>query len=482
MRITFLIVIGLTIALSLAGCGSDSPASTPVEQTDVQVDAYDSGPDLNTTADLAPQDLGNPEKDTGPCFPSCGTKICGDDGCGGSCGPCGEGEVCLMAGSCAPTPNQPSPGALIITEIMADPFKAADADGEWFEIRNVTAAPIGLQHLVIRDLGDEHLEIPGMLILAPGGFFVVGQKGNPEDNGGATVHYEWDGFSLTNAEDQIILEFKGGEVDRVEWFEPMWYMPIGASLSLPPDKQNAADNNVFGHWCVAQESMNGPGTDLGTPGSGNPACGGCAPNCAGVACGPDGCGGFCGQCGDGLTCQGGKCVESTGDGPDVGEVIINEIMPDPDAVADNNGEWIELVNTTSKTLKLMGMVVRDEGSDKFTIDADISISGYGFIVLARNGETPNNGGVTADFVYGSNMNLANKDDEIVLEYNGVLIDSVTYNAEQGWPVTSGAALSLHPITANWEINDKPEAWCSATTPMAAGDLGTPGFINPACGQ
>lgn len=40
-------------------------------------------------------------------------------------------------------------------------------------------------------------------------------------------------------------------------------------------------------------------------------CGGedvCAPSCAGKACGPDGCGGICGTCSSGLTCDGGQCV------------------------------------------------------------------------------------------------------------------------------------------------------------------------------
>ena len=34
------------------------------------------------------------------CAPSCYGKVCGDDGCGGSCGTCGTGHVC-MSGNCA---------------------------------------------------------------------------------------------------------------------------------------------------------------------------------------------------------------------------------------------------------------------------------------------------------------------------------------------------------------------------------------------
>ena len=34
----------------------------------------------------------------------------------------------------------------------------------------------------------------------------------------------------------------------------------------------------------------------------------CAPNCAGKACGSDGCGGTCGECGENRLCQSGQCV------------------------------------------------------------------------------------------------------------------------------------------------------------------------------
>jgi len=35
----------------------------------------------------------------GTCTAECGTALCGDDGCGGSCGSCGANEVC-SAGQC----------------------------------------------------------------------------------------------------------------------------------------------------------------------------------------------------------------------------------------------------------------------------------------------------------------------------------------------------------------------------------------------
>jgi hypothetical protein len=37
---------------------------------------------------------------TGPCTPSCTNKVCGSDGCGGSCGTCPTGKACDSTGTC----------------------------------------------------------------------------------------------------------------------------------------------------------------------------------------------------------------------------------------------------------------------------------------------------------------------------------------------------------------------------------------------
>ncbi len=39
------------------------------------------------------------------CTPDCTGKECGDDGCGGSCGTCGGGEICNASGQCVCAPN-----------------------------------------------------------------------------------------------------------------------------------------------------------------------------------------------------------------------------------------------------------------------------------------------------------------------------------------------------------------------------------------
>ncbi len=47
-----------------------------------------------------------------PCIPVCGLSVCGDDGCGGSCGTCGEGSECID-GACEPSACDPQCGTRV---------------------------------------------------------------------------------------------------------------------------------------------------------------------------------------------------------------------------------------------------------------------------------------------------------------------------------------------------------------------------------
>jgi hypothetical protein len=53
---------------------------------------------------------------TPTCTPACDGKACGDDGCGGFCGTCQDGEVCKVDGLCA-TPTGPDACAQSCSEL-----------------------------------------------------------------------------------------------------------------------------------------------------------------------------------------------------------------------------------------------------------------------------------------------------------------------------------------------------------------------------
>ncbi len=109
-------------------------------------------------------------------------------------------------------------------------------------------------------------------------------------------------------------------------------------------------------------------------------------------------------------------------GPEAGNIIITEIMANPNILDDSEGEWFEIFNTSGETFNLKGCIFNDAGTDSFTISADFEISPAYFATLARSAEP----GFTADYIF-QNFSLTNSVDEITLtSLNGVVIDTVSY--------------------------------------------------------
>ncbi len=127
------------------------------------------------------------------------------------------------------------------------------------------------------------------------------------------LHYVYpSNWYLANGDDEVILlDTSLTEIDRVEYDGGTQLPdPTGASMSLIDP---ALDNNVGANWCTASTPF-GAG-DLGTPGAGN--------DCAAP----------------------------------VVEVVINEIIQNPDAVSDSAGEWFELYNPTDSDIDIDGWTI-----------------------------------------------------------------------------------------------------------------------------
>jgi hypothetical protein len=168
----------------------------------------------------------------------------------------------------AVNPPVANPGDLVIHEIMQNPGAVLDTNGEWFEIFNASSQEIDLNNWTLRDLGTDStvLHSPNPLLIAPGGFIILGAKTDLAINGGIPVNYAWNNFTLGNDQDEIILIAPDGlEIDRVEWDGgPNFPDPNGASMAL---KNTSLDNNVGANWCTATTPL--ASGDFGTPGTAN---------------------------------------------------------------------------------------------------------------------------------------------------------------------------------------------------------------------
>jgi predicted extracellular nuclease len=160
-----------------------------------------------------------------------------------------------------------------------------------------------------------------------------------------------------------------------------------------------------------------------------------------------------------------------------GDVVINEIMQNPSAVSDADGEWFELYNPTPDGININGWTIQDNGSDSHVIDngGPLVIPAGGYLVLGSNADTETNGGVSVDYSYNGNWFLANGDDEIVLrDETQNVIDFVEYDGGPNFPDPNGASMALSDPTLD---NNDGANWCTSSTPYGDGDLGTPGAEN-----
>ncbi|MDB4916252.1 MAG: non-specific endonuclease [Gemmatimonadetes bacterium] len=179
---------------------------------------------------------------------------------------------------------------LVITEIMANPQVAADASGEWMEIYNAGRAAVDLAGWAIAsNSGQSHTITPNAttcgssgcsVIVAPGGYVVLGNNRTTSSNGGVPVDYQWpDGtgaaqinLANSNASEFVAIVSPGGiEIDRTTWGSTS-IIPNGISVCLT---STSADNSTLTSptWQQSTSAWSGSGGDKGSPGAANAGCG-----------------------------------------------------------------------------------------------------------------------------------------------------------------------------------------------------------------
>ena len=349
--------------------------------------------------------------------------------------------------------NNVQAGELIITEIMQDPDELSDTNGEWFELYNTTTTPFDLNGCILRDNGSNSHTILGTVIVAPMSYAVLAVNAAALTT--VSAAYDYSSFTLTNTDDEIIIECGGVEIDRVEYSSALGFpSPTGASMQL---NDLSLDNNVGANWSVSTATWSGS-TDKGTPGMANAivvnptpdpnatAIPTPSPTIAPTAL-P-------------------TIVPGTG-------VQITEIMADPAELSDTYGEWFEVYNPSSTDFDLNGCKIHDNGSNSHTIADSVIVPPMGYAVLAANAISLTT--VTVAYDYAS-FTLSNSNDAIIIECNGMEIDRVEYDTALGFPtVTSGASMQLNRLTAdnkigaNWSTST--ETWAGST------DMGTPAMSN-----
>ena len=153
---------------------------------------------------------------------------------------------------------------IVITEVMANPASVSDSYGEWFEIFNTTDSTIDMHGWSIKDLdGDEHqlLSDETTIPILPDEYFILAKNGDESQNGGVNVDYVYNGFSLSNSDDEVILlDASGAIVDEVHYSNG-WPFSSGVAMELHNPLE---DNSLIQNWYASTISY-GNG-DTGSPG------------------------------------------------------------------------------------------------------------------------------------------------------------------------------------------------------------------------
>jgi len=169
-------------------------------------------------------------------------------------------------------------------------------------------------------------------------------------------------------------------------------------------------------------------------------------------------------------------IISAGTPPPLADFLINEIMQNPSAVSDSDGEWFEVHNTTDSGIDIDDWTIQDNDFDFHVIanGGPLLVPAGGYLVLGINDDFATNGGVNVDYQY-SGIFLGNGSDElVVLDVGGAEIDRVEWDNGATFPDPNGASMSLINPALD---NNAGANWCESVTPFGSGDRGTPGSEN-----
>ena len=241
-----LVASALVAPMSCDGDSADGPAA---------VDAHDATPtDRGGDAHAAAPVDGAAR--IGLCAPTCGARVCGDDGCGGSCGACEGGQECSSEGQCAAVPCVPA-----CADRACGPDGCAGSCGTCIDGQECSA--------------DGHCATSGCVPAC----------------GGKSCGADGCGASCGTCDDGEMCSEDG--------------------QCAPPPCAPACDGKACGaDGCGGSCGVCAGGQECSA--EGECATVACVPACAGKDCGDDGCGGSCGGCDDADPCTVDVCDEGAG--------------------------------------------------------------------------------------------------------------------------------------------------------------------------
>src|SRR5690606_7094575 len=287
------------------------------------------------------------------------------------------------------------------------------------------------------------------LTVPAGGYAVLARKLNPAENGGIQALTTFS-QNLTNAGGSVALRAGETVLDVLTYGSSS----AGRSLQLSHGLTSPTDNDDPGNLCDANVAMDNG--DFGTPGAQNEVCPIPLPD---------------GAC----RVAGTETIRSIVPAAP-GDLVISEVMADPNAVTDANGEWFEVLVT--RNIDLNGVAVAGTGTPGAPLQGPecMEATAGSYLIFARNDDPASNGGLPrVDFPFTTS--LTNSNGALRLLIGGTELDGITWSSS-----SAGVSSQVRPDQLTVTGNDVAANFCppAAGATYGAGDRGTPGVVN-VCG-
>ena len=342
------------------------------------------------------------------CAPDCEGVVCGGDGCGGSCGSCPVSEVCLD-GACVCEPACPpeacgsSDGCGGVCPPCVEP-DAGDVGGD-----SDVVADVSIEDSVGPDSSDISSDSDS--------------DAEPED-----VEPVEDAVSDSSS-DPDVVEDGGSAADAPE--EDL-AADGGETADVGPDGGEADSEGP-------EEDAEGPEEDAEPP---IPA-------------------------------------------PVTGEFVITEIMRAPLDGAGVGRQWFEIVSVVDGARDLSGCTFTDALGSSFAVSAGQSILASQRLVFAQVGDDEDGllgAGVLYPAVEDGGPDLSEVG-TVTFECSTGVIDSIDLTLVAGataFPDEPGRSMQLDVGATSATANDSPGVWCSSFKLYGAAGYGSPGVGNHPC--
>ncbi|MBK9071760.1 MAG: lamin tail domain-containing protein [Myxococcales bacterium] len=355
------------------------------------------------------------------------------------------------------------PGSIVISEVFndaqgVDGQSGADAGREWIEVYNAGAAAQNLKDL---DLVSSRLDgssakrhVVGDFLLQPGQYAVLASVAS--DLLPAYAHYGY-GADLgefgNSGGGRVALACGSALIDEAIY----GVTASGYSQQLSGATAPVSTANDDGEgWCIATNdgSTEFAAGNYGTPGEANEAC----------------------VLETATTCQRDGATVAI-NAPQTGDLIITEILPDPEDGDDDQAEWFEVLVT--RDVDLNGVVIaKDLATSTRTVLTDancLEATAGTRLIFARSTNTEAHDLPRVDFTFDSSL-VNDGNGGLVLARGDALLDGVTWLGSD-----TGQSLQVDPDFESTDGNDSISAWCDGSDLFGAtSDLGTPGEPNNEC--